>query len=458
MPLLETLVSEEVDNLAEDMSAYFTDASLVQGSAIAQDVLEPVLRAQVEQTGSDLRYATELVDFAQDEEGITATIRERASGKTRRVHAAYLVAADGGQSGIRQQLGIERHGPGPLFHCISLIFEADLMDYFRRRQAVMCFVSNDTVTGGFVPYAGSSVRPNLFRLDVAYDPEMETSEDYPEERCLQLIRAAIGIADFPVTLKTVLAYSATALVADHFQQGRIFLVGDAARTQPPSGALGGNTGIAEAHNLAWKLAAVLRGEAGLDLLTTYDAERRPLADYTVEQVALLSQERETVGSEGITVDTLSINMGFSYHTGAIIQEQQVQPENLPLSQHPGQWKGLPGTRAPHLIIERQGQQISTLDLYGQQWVLLVGPEGQSWREAGQHIAEQLNMPLGVHQFGAELIDVGGTFQSAYGIIPSGAVLVRPDGMIAWRSQGMRERPEQVLAQAFARLLCRESKE
>src|SRR5258708_27339796 len=153
----------------------------------------------------------------------------------------------------------------------------------------MCFLSNDTIaSGALVPYPGSSARPDLFRLDITYDPEEETLADYPEARCLQLIRAAVGIPDLPVQLKTVLAYEAVALVADRFGVVRVFLVGDAARTQPPSGGLGGNTGIAEAYNLAWKLAAVLHGEAGEAPLPTLHPARHPPACYTAAPTPLLS--------------------------------------------------------------------------------------------------------------------------------------------------------------------------
>src|SRR6266550_2394232 len=358
--MVESLVGQEFDVLQEDVDAFFIgDSSPALGSQIAQDQLEPVLRGRAEQLGGDLRFGTELVAFEQDEDGITATIRERASGNTRTVRAQFLVAADGGHSAIRQQLGISTHGAGSLFHCISMIFEADLMKLFRKRNAIMCFLSNEQIaSGALVPYPGSAARPDLFRLDVGYDPEEEALADYPEARCLSLIRAAVGILDLPVQLKTVLNYEAVELVADRFQQGRAFLMGDAARTQPPSGGLGGNTGIAEAHNLAWKLAAVLRGEAGEGLLATYDAERRPLADYTAEQVALLSQQRQTEGSAGITVDLVMLNAGYRYSAGAIAREEG--DENLPLAKPPAQWKGEPGTHAPHIVLEREGKPISTL--------------------------------------------------------------------------------------------------
>jgi putative polyketide hydroxylase len=457
--LVESLVGQEFDVLQEDVDALFIgDSSPARGSQIAQDLLEPILRAQAEQLGGDLRFGTELVAFEQDEDGITATIRGRESSSTRTVRAQFLVAADGGNSGVRQQLGIGQHGKS-LWSAVSVIFEADLMELFRKRHAVMCFVANDTISNAaLVPYPGSSARPDLYRLDVPYDQEEETLTDYPEARCLSLIRAAVGIPDLPVKIKTMLTYEACELVADRFQQGRIFLVGDAARTQPPTGGLGGATGIAEAYNLAWKLTAVLRGEAGEALLATYDAERRPQADYTAEQVALLSQQRQTEGSAGITVDTFTIVMGYRYSTGAIVRE--AGDENLPLAQHPDQWKGQPGTYAAHLVLKREGKPVSTRDLFGSHFVLLVGPQGQNWKDTIRSTREALHLSLDIYQIGgeaADLIDVGNTFCDAYGITASGAVLVRPDGFIGWRSRVAGEKEldaERALTQALSTLLFR----
>ncbi len=457
--MVESLVGQEFDVLQENVDELFIgDSSPARGSQIAQDLLEPILRAQAEQLGGDLRFGTELVAFEQDEDGITATIRERESGNTRTVRARYLVAADGGQSRIRQQVGIGQHGKS-LWSAVSIIFEADLLELFRKRHAVMCFIANDAIANAaLVPYQGSAARPDLYRLDVPYDPEEETLADYPEARCLALIRAAVGISDLPAQINTILTYDTSELVADRFQQGRTFLVGDAARTQPPSGGLGGATGIAEAYNLAWKLAAVLHGEAGEALLTTYDAERRPQADYTAEQVALLSQQRRTEGSAGITVDTFTLVMGYRYSAGAFARE--AGEENLPLIKRPDQWKGQPGTQAPHLMLEREGRPISTRDLFGPNFVLLVGPDGRGWEVAARSAREAFQLPLDIYQIGgeaADLIDPGNTFCDAYGITATGAVLVRPDGFVGWRSRvaGEQEQDaEQALLRTLSSLLFR----
>ena len=458
--LVESLVGQEFDVLQQDVDDLFAgDGSPARGSVAAQDVLEPVLRAHAEQLGGDLRFGTELVAFEQDEDGITATIRERESANTRTVRARFLVVADGTHSGVRQQLGIGQHGKGSLFHCVSIIFAADIMELFHKRHAVMCFLSNDDVSNGaLVPYPGSAARPDFYRLDISYDPEEETLADYPQARCLSLIQAAVGIPDLPVRIKTVATYEASELVADRFQQGRIFLVGDAARTQPPSGGLGGATGIAEAYNLAWKLAAVLRGEAGEALLATYDAERRPQADYTAEQAALLSQQRQNEGSAGITVDTFTLVMGYRYSTGAIVRE--AGDENLPLIRRPDQWKGQPGTRAAHLWLEREGKPVSTRDLFGSHFVLLVGPDGQQWKDAARGTKEALHLPLDIYQIGGDagnLVDADHKFCDSYGITAAGAVIVRPDGFIGWRSRVGEEKEqdaEQALRQALSTLLFR----
>jgi len=456
---VESLAGQLYDNLMEDMSAYFTDASPVEGNGIAQDLLEPVLRAQAEQAGVDLRYNTELIAFEPEKEGAAALIRDRISGETRRIRSEYLVGADGSKSGIRKQLGIRQHGAGTLCHLISIIFDADIHDLFHNQNAHMCFFANDDASGSLVLYPGTSGRPHVYRLDVVYEPEEETIDDYPEERCKALVRAAIGIRDIPVTIRKVLTWEMAGRVADRFQQGRVFLVGDSARVQPPSGGLGGNTGIAEAHNLAWKLASVLRGEAGLPLLATYDTERRPVADYTVEQVIRLSQQREHEGAEGITVNTLHINMGYRYQEGAFVPEE-VDGKKLPFVQPPEWWTGQPGTRAAHVVLERDGRQLSSIDLFGSRFVLLTGSEGLSWLQAAQRASKTLQFPLNMYKIGGQNDDFsnpGNDFLNAYGITSTGAVIVRPDGYIGWRQQAAGEKideMEQVLTSAFSTILCR----
>lgn len=447
----ESLVGQVFNHTIEDMSAFFTDESPAKGSSIAQDILEPILRKHAEQNGVDLRYNTEMISFEQDQDGVSAIIRNRSDRASRKIRADFMIGADGSKSGIRKQLGIGQHGAGTIMHNMSMVFESDIAELFAKRSAVMGFVRNETVMGAFVPYPGTSVRPNLYRLDIWYDPTKESIVNYPESRCIPLIRAAIGIPDIPVKLKTVLSWEMAARVSDRIQKGRVFLVGDAARVQPPAGALGGNTGIAEAQNLAWKLAAVLHGNASLGLLQTYEMERLPIADLTVEQVTALSQQRATEEIDKITVNTLMINMGYRYLKGAFVSEDKKDTTQI---KFPNQWRGLPGTRAPHIVLGQNGKKISTLDLFGTNFVLMVGVGGKDWIKAANRAAEKFNLTLSIHHIGVEFTDMDGRFSSFYGIDTTGAILIRPDGIVGWRSSKMVDDPIQPLKSALSTILLR----
>jgi hypothetical protein len=209
-------------------------------------------------------------------------------------------------------------------------------------------------------------------------------------------------------------WQAEANVATRFADGRVFLAGDAAHVVPPNGGFGGNTGVQDAHNLAWKLAAVVKGEAGPALLDTYDAERRPLGRMTIEQAYTRYATRVVPerGTEDVEppIDDLTIEIGTIVHSSAVVPEPG--GDGL-VHQHPSASRGRPGSRAPHVPIGDG----STLDLFGDGFALLVGPEGDDVAVEGvtTHV---------VHAPG---------FADAYGIGPAGASLVRPDGIVAWRS-------------------------
>ena len=249
-----------------------------------------------------------------------------------------------------------------------------------------------------------------------------------------------------------------ALVAERFQQGRIFLVGDSAHVMPPTGGLGANTGIGDAYNLAWKLAAVIHGYARPALLASYDVERRPVAEFTTEQayarylvrLAPITDEKPAVARE--EVDNERIIFGYRYQSQAILAD--ADDECAGWLDDPWQPSGCPGTRAPHVVLEREGEQLSTLDLFGCHFVLLTGSEGDLWQIAARQAVEQLHLELDVYQVGGStgLVDKHQQFIQAYGITACGAVLVRPDGYIAWRAREAQS--AEVFQQVMALLLSR----
>ena len=276
----ESLAGEERNWITQDATGSMLTP--VQGSLTGQDLMEPILRERAAKSGSDLRFSTEFVSFEQDTQGVSAVIRDRMTGTESRVRARYLVAADGSRSAIRQQLGIGVVGPGVQGNQISILFSADIQGALRDRRIAICFVNNPVIRGGTLILARGEGRG--YGLYAHYHPEQgERKEDFFGERGIELVRAAIGVPDLPVEITDVTPWEVAAWTAERFQQDRVFLVGDAAHVTPPTGAFGANTGIADAYNLAWKLALVQQGTANPALLSTYTTERQPVAQGTVEQ-------------------------------------------------------------------------------------------------------------------------------------------------------------------------------
>ncbi|WP_216216267.1 FAD-dependent monooxygenase [Amycolatopsis aidingensis] len=397
-------------------------------AVLSQDVLEPVLRKHAEGLGADLRFGTELESFTTGAEGVAAVLTDRATGRRSTVHAEYLVAADGANSPIRDRLGIGRDGVGVLEDVAGIMVRADLGDALRDKSFVICQVNNPGFAG-MVRVVGDKLA-----LHVTYRPDLgESAADFTPRRCVELARAAAGIPDLVVEPLEVSPWQTTAAVADRFAAGRVFLAGDAAHVMPPSGAYGANTGIQDAANLAWKLAYVLHGWAGPALLDGYETERRPVAELTVNQALVTGKEwfgvQLPAGLDEVElIDTTSLQFGYCY-----------PPMTAPVAD-PRNPSGRPGTRAPHLWLRRNGEQVSTVDLWAEGLVLLAGPGGAAWMEAAGTLADRDRLPLSAYRVlsGGEprgehvLADIDGRWASSFGVGEAGAVLIRPDGFIAWR--------------------------
>lgn len=381
---------------------------------IDQDKLEGLVRDKARELGADLRFSTELRSFTQDGDGVTATL---GAGDVT-VRADYLVAADGFHSPVRHALGIEVDGPGQMVTVLTAIVEADLNPAVRGRAATIAYLEKPRPFTIMMAHDDTGHR---WVFGTGIDPAREPLESFTDDRVAELVRAAAGLPDVAVTpvpqipgtdIK-VLAFPIGAHVARAYRSGRVFLVGDAAHVWPPTGGLGANTGIQDAHNLAWKLAAVLGGDAGPDLLATYDAERRATGLLTMGQAMARFGTRVGAAGEGPEIiDYGAVAAGYQYRSSAIVDAPDDDRPVLP-----SRLAGRPGTRAPHVDLDA-GQ--STLDLYGTGFVLLTGDSG--WVTP----AEKLG--IRTHRLGAHVL-------AAHGVHPEGAVLVRPDGFVAWHSHG-----------------------
>jgi putative polyketide hydroxylase len=430
----DTLAGEHTPAEEGDDGEEVGEASPASFAPIDQDKLEVLLRAKAEELGADVRFSTELVSFQQDGDGVTAVLRDRRDGAERTVRAGWLVAADGANSPVRQALGIATDGPGVLFNTVTTMIEADLTPALRGRRVSIAYLQQPRPFTILMAHDDAGRR---WVFATGYDPEHgESVEDFTDERCVEMARAAAGLPDVAVTLRPqipgtdlkVLGFSVGARVARSYREGRVFLVGDAAKIVPPTGGLGGSTGILDTHNLAWKLAAVLGGQAGPALLDTYHDERHPVGLFTMEQALARFGARMAPAGGGQApppVDYSAIAFGYQYRSSAVLGAPDDGAPPLP----PAALRGQPGTRAPHLPVAGDGGRRSTIDLYGRRFVLLAGADGAAWLRAADAIRERLGVPLDAYRFGLELEGAGA---DAHGISPAGALLVRPDGFVAWR--------------------------
>ncbi|MDQ1008553.1 putative polyketide hydroxylase [Streptomyces sp. V4I23] len=391
---------------------------------VEQSTVEPLVRARAEELGADVRFHTELGEVTQDADGVTAQVTDRATGRRYTVRARYVIAADGHRSPLRGALGIRTRGKR-LAHVVNMAFEADLTAALRGRPVGLGYLARP-VPGTLLARLDGAGR---WVLMVPYDPERgEGPQDFTPERCVADVRAAVGdehlevrvLPAVPGTSRAVHTWELASWVAEEYRRGRILLAGDAVHVMPPSGGLGANTGIQDVHNLAWKLAAVLQGRAGAELLDTYEPERRPVAELTCALSTRLQEERAGAGGgdAAAQVGRVALGLGYRYVSDAVMEADG--DERLGEA-------GRPGTRAPHLAVERAGRAYSSIDAYGPGFTLVLGPDAAPDRPAAG------DGRLEVLRIGRRLSDSCGQWAAAHGVGSGGAVLVRPDGFIAWRA-------------------------
>lgn len=427
----------------------------------SQNDLEPVLVSHARAQGSELRFSTELLTFEQDEDGVTAVVKDRETGEHTTVRADYLVAADGPRSPVRERLGIGRTGPGDLFHNVSITFRSRrLASVVGDRRFIVCYLTNPEADGALLPVDNEE----QWVFHAPWRPDRgETLEDFTDERCAEHIRRAVGAPDLDVGITGKAPWHAAERVAERYGSGRVFLAGDSAHEMSPTGAFGSNTGIQDAHNLAWKLAAVIGEAAGPGLLGTYEAERLPVARATSARASARSGEHSHPGYAGSPGPggggrkggMLTVALGYRYARGAVLGVDPalpVVPEGMALT-------GEPGTRAPHMWLRRDGRRVSALDLYEKSFVLLCDARYPDWRAAAQQVAKRLSVPLEAFGIGsvpgADLVpEDGADWAASHGTSAEGAVLVRPDGFVAWRSETAAADPEATLYEVMMTLLHR----
>ncbi len=456
----EELQRRTIVTVTPDLSEGVSPTS---GCTTSQEVLEPVLLTYVRQRGvGEVRFSTELTTFAQDGSGVSATLLDRMHGEQTQVRAQYLIGADGAHSRVREGLGIPIIGMVSFGPMMNILFRADLSHWVAGRSINLCMVQHPNAPGVLLAIDGV----DRWIFQAFYFPSAgQCAEDFTPERCVEVIRTAVGVPDLPVEILRAATWSPATRVAESFREGRVFLAGDAAHEMTPAGGFGMNAGIQDVHNLAWKLAAVLGGWAEPALLETYEHEREPVDRWITDQTLrnLASLRRIGTGAPGEDTNLhegrqeffheQGLIFGAAYESGAVLPDGTAPPEVAnPVTDYVPTAR--PGSRAPHVWLERAGKRISTLDLFGTEFVLLAGWTGTAWCQTAREGAHARRIPLHAFTVGPEgdLVDPAGSWATTYGVKNDGAVLVRPDGQVAWRSRSSMTNPAQALQGVLASML------
>ncbi len=438
-------------------------------SNIPQPVFEQELEAHVRGNSFvDFRRGVECTALYEVDEHVDATLIALETGDEETQTFDYVIAADGAGSNIRDSLGIEMEGPEALADYLMIHFSADLRPLTKGRRGVLYFLFEPGVRGTFIAYDQSKTWVFMH----PWNPASENREDYDDQRCLALIEQAVGQSLPETTIENVSPWTMTAQVAKQYRRGRIFLAGDAAHRIPPAGGLGINSGAGDAQNLAWKLAAVLSGDAGDALLDTYEVERQPVARNNNEQslknamkifdliVALHGTEPEktperyaavtadpgafpelaqAIAAQKPHFDSFDLQLGYRYESAAIHEPAPV-PEIADVSDYQPSWDA--GAHFPHRWVSSNGNTVPLQSLLScSRFTLLCGPT------AGQLDSDRMVDHL---RFGADFSDSEG-WASQTGLPESGAVLIRPDGHIAARFYAIfEEEVDAVMNEILAR--------
>jgi len=415
--------------------------------ACDQDRMEPILLQRSAELGAELFYGCTVVNIEQHESAVTADVVWSSSTvgpgtpatPPSRITARYLLAADGASGTIRAGLGIGRHGKPVPGKGLSVLFDADLEPALRGRRISAMVAPAE----GALLFVRSEARDhNWFALTPRTDLD-SIDPNSAATKAVPMIRSVVGVADLDVTVHSAMTWSTAAFVADRYRKGRIFLIGDAAHLMPPYGGFGGNTGIADAHNLAWKLAAVCSGEAADTLLNTYESERQPITEFTLKHIML--RAGDGIGQffqQFDQFDPNPITLGFRYPMATA----EGFDAELPI-EDPAQPSGQPGTRAPHIPLK--GAVSSTLDLLDPCGFTFLAPDTSSYASdlrthpvAGVRLRELRRQDI------ADQL----TWDRIFPAPATAGLLIRPDGVICWRAQSTHSVPALAVNAARARAL------
>jgi 2,4-dichlorophenol 6-monooxygenase len=464
---------------------------------LPQTFMEPILFKTAGSRGAQSRMSMEYLSHAQDADGVTTTCLDRLTGKELTVRSRYLVGADGGNSLVTEHAGLPFEGKMGVGGSMNILFRADLSKYVAHRPSVLYWVMQPGAdVGGIGMGLVRMVRPwNEWLIVWGYDIS-QPAPVVDAAMATQVARQLVGDPTLEIDLISASVWTVNNLYATHMQNGRVFIMGDAAHRHPPSNGLGSNTSIQDAFNLAWKLAAVIKGQAGPALLDSYSQERAPIAKQIVtranQSIGEFGPIFEALGMDGgvdhdkikanmdarcdatpggarqrealrkaiafknYEFDCHGVEMNQRYASGAVVTDGQPEPaftQDRQLHYAPTTW---PGARLPHVwVFDGAGRKQSTLDLCGRgKFTVLTGIGGQAWANAAAAAGAAHGLDIRVHIIGPRqaFADHTGDWARASEIADAGCLLVRPDHHVAWRALDMTATPAADLKRALAQIL------
>lgn len=479
--------------------ADYTLASPSENCDLPQTLLEPIIIGHAAERGSRIRFDTEYVGLEQDDDGVTVTVRDRLSGHTYRIRAKYVIGADGGRSTVARDVGLPFEGQMDLAGSMNIVFHADLSRLVEHRPSVLYWVLQPgSDIGGIGMGLVRMVRPwDEWLIVWGYDIDQPPPQ-VDDAMATKIVHDLIGDDTIPVTIRSTSLWGNNKMYATRYRAGRVFCAGDAVHRHPPSNGLGSNTSIQDSYNLAWKLAMVLKGQAGEALLDSYDAERAPVGeqivlranksieefgpifealgflgsddperqlatmrargDNTPEAAEQRTRLRKALETKEYEFNAHGVELGQRYRSGAVAPDGTPEPaydRDPELCYHATTW---PGARLPHAWLGRGSERVSTHDVTGKgRFALLTGISGEAWVDAAAAAAAKLGIEIDAHVVGPgrELTDLYDDWARLREVGEAGCVLVRPDAHVAWRSPDLPADPAADLTAALASVLARD---
>ncbi|HEY5398408.1 MAG TPA: FAD-dependent monooxygenase [Trebonia sp.] len=465
---------------------------------IPQTYLEPILVKNATARGTQTRFSTEYLSHEQDDHGVTTTVRDRLTGATYAIRSRYLIGADGARSLVAEHIGLPYEGQMDIAGSMNITFKADIAAKVATRPSVLYWVIQPgSNVGGIGAGLVRMIRPwNEWLIVWGYDIS-QPAPVVDAGKATEIVRNLLGLPDLEVEITGTSLWGNNEMYATHLQRQRVFAAGDAVHRHPPSNGLGSNTSVQDSYNLAWKLAAVLRGEAGPGLLETYSQERAPVAKQIVTRANKSSREfgqffevlglteaeseeemrdqieerkantargrakREALVSamelKNYEFNAHGVELGQFYQSAAIVGDGTTRPEPARDPELYYQASTVPGSHLPHAWVGDAASKVSTFDLapYGA-FTLFTGIAGEAWAEAAEKAGRDLGVPIKTVIIGPgrEVTDIYYDWARVREVDEDGALLVRPDKFIGWRSMSLPGNPDQALRDALANLLSR----